>query len=168
MQLNYAPDQPQLFLLREKTEDPQFEPHTGTKMAQGLVSPSSISVVKQLLTIWEHFSNYDEINTEAVKLVKSPHQIIWETYHSKNIIWRKKTTTITTTTTKNNINKCVNQTQKNISQSFRPIRRPFLNFFSWAAEVSNISQSQPPWFWMNKIQDRAILFCERQPVFALL
>ena len=44
MQLTYAPDEPQLFLLREKPEDPQIEPHAGIKMTQGLVSPSSISV----------------------------------------------------------------------------------------------------------------------------
>ena len=29
MQLTYAPDEPRLFLLREKPEDPQFEPHAG-------------------------------------------------------------------------------------------------------------------------------------------
>ena len=47
MQLTYyAPDEPRLFLLREKPEDPQFEPHAGIKMAHGLESPSSISVVK--------------------------------------------------------------------------------------------------------------------------
>ena len=44
MQLTYTPDEPQLFLLREKPEDPQFEPHAGIKMAHGLVSPSSTSV----------------------------------------------------------------------------------------------------------------------------
>ena len=44
MQLTYVPDEPRLFLLREKPEDPQFEPHAGIKMAYGLVSPSSISV----------------------------------------------------------------------------------------------------------------------------
>ena len=43
MQLTYAPDEPRLFLLQEKPEDP-LEPHAGIKMAQGLVSPSSISV----------------------------------------------------------------------------------------------------------------------------
>ena len=35
--------------LQEKPEDPQIEPHARTKMAQGLVSPSSISV--QLLDL---------------------------------------------------------------------------------------------------------------------
>ena len=45
MQLAYAPDEPLLFLLREKPEDPQIEPHAGIKMAKGLVSPASISVV---------------------------------------------------------------------------------------------------------------------------
>ena len=44
MQLTYAPDEPPLFLLQEKPEDPQIEPHAGIKMVQGLVSPSSISV----------------------------------------------------------------------------------------------------------------------------
>ena len=38
MQLTYAPDEPQLFLLREKSEDPQIEPHARIKMAQGMVS----------------------------------------------------------------------------------------------------------------------------------
>ena len=45
MQLTYTPDKPRLFLLREQPEDPQFEPHAGIKIAHGLVSPSSISVV---------------------------------------------------------------------------------------------------------------------------
>ena len=45
MRLIYAPDEPRLFLLREKPEDPQIEPHAGIKIAQGLVSPSSISVI---------------------------------------------------------------------------------------------------------------------------
>ena len=44
MQLTYAPDEPRLFLLGEKPEDPQIEPHTGIKKAQGMVSSSSISV----------------------------------------------------------------------------------------------------------------------------
>ena len=42
MQLSYAPDEPQLFLSREQPEDPQFEPHARIKMAQGMVSPSSV------------------------------------------------------------------------------------------------------------------------------
>ena len=51
MQLNYAPDEPRLFLLREKPEDPQIEPHAGIKMAQDLqVSPSFISVA--LAQVW--------------------------------------------------------------------------------------------------------------------
>ena len=45
MQLTYAPEEPRLFLLWERPEDPQIDPHAGIKMAQGLVSPSSISVV---------------------------------------------------------------------------------------------------------------------------
>ena len=45
MHLTYAPDEPRLFLLGEKPEDPQIEPHASIKMAQGLVSPSSISVM---------------------------------------------------------------------------------------------------------------------------
>ena len=44
MQLTYAPDESRLFLLREKPKDPQIEPHAGINMAQGLVSPFSISV----------------------------------------------------------------------------------------------------------------------------
>ena len=49
MQLTYAHDEPQLFLLREKPEDPQFEPHAGIKMAQGLVYPSFTSVVETVV-----------------------------------------------------------------------------------------------------------------------
>ena len=45
MQLTYAPDESQLFFLREKLQDPQIEPHAGIKMVQDLVSPSSISVM---------------------------------------------------------------------------------------------------------------------------
>ena len=39
MQVTYAHDEPQLFLFREKPEDPHFEPHAGIKMAQVLGSP---------------------------------------------------------------------------------------------------------------------------------
>ena len=39
MQVTYAPDKPQLFWLREKPEDPQFEPHARIKMAHVLGSP---------------------------------------------------------------------------------------------------------------------------------
>ena len=38
MQVTYAPDEPRLFGLQEKPEDPQIEPHVGIKMAQGRVS----------------------------------------------------------------------------------------------------------------------------------
>ena len=48
MQLTYAPDEPQLFLLREKPKDLQIEPHAMIKMAQSLVSPSSISLASIL------------------------------------------------------------------------------------------------------------------------
>ena len=46
MQLTCAPDEPRLFVLREKPEDPQIEPHAWIKMGQGLVSPS-ISVAME-------------------------------------------------------------------------------------------------------------------------
>ena len=36
--VSYAPDEQQLFWLREKPEDPQIELHAGFEMAQGLVS----------------------------------------------------------------------------------------------------------------------------------
>ena len=39
MQVTYAPDEPWLFWLRERPEDPQFETHAGIKMAQVLGSP---------------------------------------------------------------------------------------------------------------------------------
>ena len=39
MQVAYALDKLRLFWLREKPEDPQFEPHAGIKMAQVLGSP---------------------------------------------------------------------------------------------------------------------------------
>ena len=39
MQVTYTPDKPRLFWLREKPEDPQFDPHAGIKMAQVLGSP---------------------------------------------------------------------------------------------------------------------------------
>ena len=39
MQVAYVPDKPWLFWLREKPEDPQFEPHAGIKMVQVLGSP---------------------------------------------------------------------------------------------------------------------------------
>ena len=42
MQLTYVPDEPQLFVLREKSEDPQIEPH-----AQDL---PPLSVTVELLT----------------------------------------------------------------------------------------------------------------------
>ena len=35
MQVTYAPDEPRLFWLREKPEDPQFEPHFGIKNGSG-------------------------------------------------------------------------------------------------------------------------------------
>ena len=38
MQVTYAPEEPQLFWLRETPEDPQFEPHARIKMAQVLGS----------------------------------------------------------------------------------------------------------------------------------
>ena len=58
MQLTFAPGEPRLSLLREKPEDrdPQFEPHAGIKMAHGLVSPSSISVVYFQITIVAGYS----------------------------------------------------------------------------------------------------------------
>ena len=34
MHVTYAPDEPRLFCFREKSEDPQIEPHAGIKMAQ--------------------------------------------------------------------------------------------------------------------------------------
>ena len=37
--MTYASDEPRLFWLWEKLEDPQFEPHAGIKMAQVLESP---------------------------------------------------------------------------------------------------------------------------------
>ena len=39
MQVTYAPDELRLFWLREKPEDPQFEPNVGINMAQVLGSP---------------------------------------------------------------------------------------------------------------------------------
>ena len=36
MQVTYTPDEPRLFWLRDKPEDPQFEPHAGIKMEQVL------------------------------------------------------------------------------------------------------------------------------------
>ena len=36
MQVTYAPDEPRLFWLREKPEDPNLSPHAGIKMAQVL------------------------------------------------------------------------------------------------------------------------------------
>ena len=70
MQLTYAPDQPRLFLLREKPKDPQFKPHAGIKMAQGLVSPSSISVIKtQITTLYKgillHLSSLSDRFTQT-------------------------------------------------------------------------------------------------------
>ena len=38
MQVTHALDEPRLFRLREKPEDPQIEPKAGIKMAQVLVS----------------------------------------------------------------------------------------------------------------------------------
>ena len=47
MQVTYAPDEPQLFWLWEKPQNPQFEPPVGIKMAQILGSPSYICVESQ-------------------------------------------------------------------------------------------------------------------------
>ena len=71
MQLTYTPDEPRLFLLREKPEDPQFEPHVRIKMAHGLVSPSFISVaftvIKDMIKGMSHmlaFFNLNHLSTE--------------------------------------------------------------------------------------------------------
>ena len=37
--IRYAPDEPRLFSLREKLEDPKFELHAGINMAQVQESP---------------------------------------------------------------------------------------------------------------------------------
>ena len=39
MQVTYAPDEPRLFWLQEKPEDPQFELHARIKMAEVLGCP---------------------------------------------------------------------------------------------------------------------------------
>ena len=48
MQVTYAPDEPQLFWLREKPEDPQYEPHAEIKMAQVLGSPVYIYAMNSI------------------------------------------------------------------------------------------------------------------------
>ena len=45
MQVTYGPDEPWLFWLGEKPEDPQFEPHAGINMVQVLGSPVHIYVM---------------------------------------------------------------------------------------------------------------------------
>ena len=47
MQVTNAPDNPRLFWLLEKPEDPQIEPHAGIKMVQSLVSLVYICEKKQ-------------------------------------------------------------------------------------------------------------------------
>ena len=85
MQLTYAPDEPQLFLLREKPEDPQIEPHARIKMAQGLVSPSSISVssldnfrLKKLI-----FRKQSNFNMVLIKKNMTQHLLGYPLFHQK-------------------------------------------------------------------------------------
>ena len=49
MQVAYAPNEPLLFWLQEKPEDPQIQPHAGIKMVQGLVSLMYICAQNLLL-----------------------------------------------------------------------------------------------------------------------
>ena len=58
MQVIYAPDEPRLFWLREKPEDPKFEPHARIKMAQVLGFPwyiISMSTILQNALLGEPF-----------------------------------------------------------------------------------------------------------------
>ena len=58
MQMVYALDELRLFWLREKPEDPQFEPHAGIKMAQILESPVYIygGTLISGIAQWRHWA----------------------------------------------------------------------------------------------------------------